>query len=226
MLKVFIGYDPREKDAYYVAVKSLMKRTSIPVCVTSLDASRLTECGLLNRPIDRRGNVIWDINSNAPCATEFSNSRFLTPHLAQFGWALFVDCDVVFLADIAELMALADPQYAVMVVKHQMGNVSGLKMDGQPQVAYARKGWSAVMLFNCDHPANRRITIQDVNARPGRDLHAYYWLHDSEIGELPMEWNWLVGVQDKPESPKIAHYTLGIPTMVHSEHAEIWEQER
>lgn len=169
---------------------------------------------------------MWDITSNAPCSTEFSNSRFLTPILAQEGWALFADCDVVFLEDVAELMRLADPKYAVMVVKHSMGNVSGLKMDGQPQVSYERKNWSSVILWNCDHPANKRLTLNDVNSRPGRELHAFYWLADNEIGELPMEWNWLVGVQAKPESPKIAHYTLGVPSMCDSEHREIWEAER
>lgn len=225
-LKVYIGYDGRERDAYAVAVKSLLKRTSIPVCVTSLTASRLTDSGLLSRQIDRRGPVMWDLVSNAPCSTEFSNSRFLTPMLAQEGWALFTDCDVVFLEDIAELMKLADPEYAVMVVKHQMGNVCGLKMDSQPQVAYPKKNWSSVCLFNCDHPANRRLTIADVNTRPGRDLHAFYWLNESEIGSLPPEWNWLVGVQDMPSHPKIAHYTLGVPSMVHSEHKELWEAER
>lgn len=225
-LKVFVGYDRREHDAYIVTVKSLLKRSTIPVCVTTLDASRLRDSGLLTRPVDSRGGVIWDLNSSAPCATEFSNSRFLTPLLAQDGWALFVDCDVVFLEDVAELMKLADPAYAVMVVKHQMRNVCGIKMDNQPQVAYARKNWSSVVLFNCNHQSNRRLSIDDINRRPGRDLHAFYWLADEEIGELPYEWNWLVGVQPKPEKPCIAHYTLGVPSMVESEHAELWMGEQ
>jgi hypothetical protein len=29
-------------------------------------------------------------------------------------------------------------------------------MDGQAQTRYARKNWSSVMVFNCDHPANER----------------------------------------------------------------------
>jgi hypothetical protein len=66
-------------------------------------------------------------------------------------------------------------------------------------------------MFNCDHPANRRLSLDDINNRPGRDLHAFYWLHDSEIGELSREWNWLVNVQPEPERPRIAHYTLGGP---------------
>jgi hypothetical protein len=96
-----------------------------------------------------------------------------------------------------------------MVVKHGKIEGGSTKMDGQAQVSYSRKNWSSVVLFNCDHPANQRLTLHDVNARPGRDLHRFYWLHDSEIGALPPEYNWLVNVNPKPEQPKIAHFTLG-----------------
>jgi hypothetical protein len=81
------------------------------------------------------------------------------------------------------------------------------------------------MLWNCDHPANKRLTIQDVNERRGFDLHQFYWLHDSEIGYLPAAWNWLVDVEEKPELPKIAHYTLGTPDMIgDSEHSHYWRE--
>src|ERR1041384_2173684 len=85
------------------------------------------------------------------------------------------------------------------------------KMDGQVQTAYARKNWSSVMLFNCDHPANRRLSLVDVQERRGFDLHQFYWLNDAEIGALPAEWNWLIGEQERPANPKIAHFTLGGP---------------
>ena len=67
--------------------------------------------------------------------------------------------------------------------------------------------------------------MQDVNERPGRDLHAFYWLHDDEIGEIPMEWNWLVGVQPEPLNPCIAHFTLGGPWIEGREpqrHDDLW----
>lgn len=220
-MRVFIGYDPREQAAFEVAVKSLLKH-SPTATVTPLRADRLAAVGLLRRPADHRGGI-WDLPSNAPCATEFAISRFLVPILALEGWALFCDCDVVFLADVAQLFALADPTKAVMVVKHQNGHHAGTKMDGQAQVLYPRKNWSSVMLINCDHPANRRLSLVDVNERPGRDLHAFYWLADSEIGTLPSEWNWLVGVQPRPLVPCLAHYTLGTPDMVDDcPHPELW----
>lgn len=222
-MKVWIGHDRREQAAYDVAVRSLCARTR-GVELEPLKLDRLAATGLLRRSTDARGQL-YDLPSNAPCATEFAISRFLVPILCQSGWALFVDCDVVFMADAAELFALADPAKAVMVVKHANGHYAGTKMDGQAQQLYPRKNWSSVMLFNCDHPANRRLSLQDVNERPGRDLHAFYWLADDEIGELPGDWNWLVGVQPKPAEPKIAHFTLGgpwLPTWEGAEHDDIW----
>lgn len=221
-MKVFIGHDRREQAAYDVAVRSLCAhRWDAEVIPLHLD--RLASVGLLRRAMDSRGQL-YDLPSNAPCSTEFAISRFLVPILCQSGWALFVDCDVVFLGDVAELFALADPSKAVMVVKHdQVGG--GLKMDGQEQTKYARKNWSSVVLWNCDHPANRRLSLQDVNERPGRDLHAFYWLADSEIGELPTAWNWLVNVEDTPTHPKIAHFTEGGPFTAGwrgAEHDDIW----
>lgn len=248
-LRIYIGHDDREREAYRVAEKSLRKHASQPVNVTALDATRLAECGLLRRPQDRRGYT-YDIASNAPQSTDFAISRFLVPHLAQSGWALFVDCDVVFLADVAELFEQADPDKAVMVVKHHHAPVDPprpceslhaydsdcqrcldwyslkhIKMDGQRQTMYHRKNWSSVCLWNVSHPANSRLSLQDVNERPGRDLHRFYWLHDSEIGALTPDWNWLVGVQEKPLFPKIAHLTLGgpfTPGWKGAEHDELW----
>lgn len=224
--RVYIGYDAREHAAYEVAERSLLAH-SPDAQVTRLDATRLADQGLLRRPQDRRGNSTYDIISNAPQSTDFAISRFLVPHLAHEGWALFVDCDVVFLRPIEELFALADDRCAAMVVKHAALAESGLKMDGQAQTPYPRKNWSSVVLWNCDHPANRRLSLQDVNERPGRDLHAFYYLHDEEIGGLPRGWNWLVNVQPKPENTGIAHLTLGgpwLPNWAPAAHDDIWLQ--
>lgn len=222
-MNVYIGWDSREPEAFRVAIESLV-RHSPDVRVIPLDAGRLASFGLLNRPADHRGQR-YDLISNAPCSTEFAISRFLVPHLTQTGWALFVDCDVVFLGDVRELFALADPDKAVMVVKHQQAVGESSKMDGQAQTVYARKNWSSVVLWNCDHPANRRLSLRDVNERPGIDLHQFYWLADTEIGELPQAWNWLVNVEPMPAVPKIAHFTLGgpfTPGWAGAPHDEIW----
>jgi hypothetical protein len=222
-MRVYIGYDEREPEAYRVAVKSILKH-SPSAQITPLKLDRLESCGLITRPVDRRGQS-YDLISNAPCATDFSNSRFVVPMLAQTGLALFLDSDVVALRPLEELFVLADPSKAVMVVRHEAEQGTGLKMDGQVQTSYTRKNESSVCLFNCDHPANRRLSLWDINHKPGRDLHRFFWLADSEIGYLPGEFNWLVGVEPKPEYPAIAHFTLGshfTPGWQGAEHDDIW----
>lgn len=224
-MQVYLGYDHREHEAYEVARKTLGQHS--PITPIPLNSDVLAAKGLLRRPVDTRGQA-YDLPSNAPCSTEFAISRFLVPILCQRGWALFADSDVVFLADPRELLTIADPEKAVMVVKHDHQG-GGEKMDGQVQTTYPRKNWSSVMLFNCDHPGNRRLALQDVNERPGRDLHAFYWLADSEIGELPAAWNWLVNVSDQPAAPKIAHFTLGGPWLDGwrgAEHDDLWLRAR
>ena len=202
-----MGFDERERLAFEMAQR-MLRRYDLEA--TPLEIERLAASGLLRRPVDRRGQL-YDLPSNAPCATDFAISRFLTPILAQTGYALFVDCDVAFLTDPREMLREADSRFAVQVVKHKNGHKAGTKMDGQVQTLYPRKNWSSVMLFNCDHPANRRLTLADINERPGRDLHAFYWLADSEIGDLSPRFNWLVDIAPRPENVAIAHMSLGGP---------------
>jgi hypothetical protein len=97
------------------------------------------------------------------------------------------------------------------VVKHSEMVSGERKMDDQPQTRYPRKLWSSIVLWNVDHPANRRLNLTTLNQWPGRDLHAFKWLADEEIGDLPAEANWLVNIQPKPARPIIAHYTEGGP---------------
>jgi lipopolysaccharide biosynthesis glycosyltransferase len=223
-VKVYLGYEPREQRAYDVAHSSLRYHRTFPLTVEPLDSVALAAKGLLWRPTDERSGI-YDLVSNAPCSTHFAVSRFLVPILAQTGFAVFTDCDVVFMADIKELFDLADESKAVQVVKHKHVPTLTVKMDGAVQLPYTRKNWSSVMLWNCDHPANRRLSLHDVNTRRGLDLHQFYWLHDNEIGDLPVEWNWLVGEQPQPPRPKIAHFTNGGPFLKGWEskpHDDIW----
>lgn len=225
-MRVYIGYDSHETAAYAVAMDSL-RRLSPTVPITTLDHERLRRSGLLTRTVYRDNNRRFDAASEAPVSTEFAISRFITPILAQSGYALFTDCDVVFMRDVEDIMQHVDGSKAVYVVKHNHKPSTVTKMGGHFQTTYDRKNWSSVMLFDCDHPANSRLTLFDLNNRTGRDLHQFYWLADEEIGELPSEWNWLVGEQPKPDYPAIAHFTLGGPWIngwKPREHDELWER--
>jgi hypothetical protein len=222
-VRIFIGWDEREQEAYRVAERSACRFGHDPV---ALREDRLRKAGLFTRPVDRRDVQAYDILSNAPQSTEFANSRFLVPILGHDGWALFTDCDVIFLRDPNELVEFIDPSKAVLVVKHENLPIGdALKMDRQQQTAYRRKNWSSVALWNCSHPANARLNLTTINQWPGRDLHAFGWLADEEIGELPPQWNWLVNVQPMPDNPAIAHFTLGGPYLKDwpgAEHDDLW----
>lgn len=225
-MRVFIGHDEREHEAALVAAKTLREVTHGEIEPEFLKVDKLRAQGLLWRLSDHRGGQDYDLVSNAPKSTRFAISRFLTPIIGT-GWCLFTDCDVVFLRDPREMFADAQrvDAHPVYVVKHDHRPESRWKMVNQVQTAYYRKNWSSVMLFDCDHHANQRLSLRDVNERPGRDLHAFYWLHDDEIGALDPCWNVLVGVQEKPLDAAILHYTLGgmwLPGWKGGPHDDIW----
>ena len=138
-----------------------------------------------------------------------------------------MDCDMLVTDDIAKVFALADEKYAVMVVKHEHQSGVEVKMDAQVQTYYSRKNWSSVMLINCSHHSHVRLrSLNRINTWAGRDLHAFRWLEDDEIGELPHDWNHLIGVdEDGPAS--IYHYTLGTPNLPGYEdcsYADLWRE--
>ncbi len=230
-LRVFIGFDEREADAAHVARKTLREVTNGEIEPEFLCLPKLHDQGLLTRPTDHRGGRDYDMHSNAPASTRFAISRFLTPILCQQGFALFVDADVVFHEDPRQMLREIQSKHAVSVVKHAPVATAAVKMGDQTQLSYERKLWSSVMLFNCDHIANRRLSLRDVNERPGRDLHRLYWLNDHEIGDLHPRWNWLVNVNPDPPVDEIdlygiAHFTLGgpfTPGWTGAKHDDIWK---
>jgi len=207
-MKIFIGYDTREDIAYQVCKHSILKRQP-NADVKPLKQQELREAGWYSRPIDKLAS------------TEFTFTRFLVPELTDFkGWAVFMDCDMILTTDIKELFDQADEQYAVLCVKHDYKVENTIKMDGQKQTVYPRKNWSSVMLFNCEHPSNKMLTQELVNNPEinGAYLHRFSWLKDNEIGDLDHTWNYLVGVYNDLEKPKLIHYTEGGPWFEQSEY--------
>ncbi len=210
-LDIWIGHDMRQPLSYEVFRSSLDRRTSRPLHVRPLMLKPLRADGVYTREHITKDGQAWDIISGAPMSTEFALSRFLVPHLQGKGWCLFAECDMLALTDIAELFALADDRHAVMCVKHVYRPKGLRKMDAQLQTRYPCKNWSSLMLINASHSAHRRLTVEMVNTWPGRDLHSFCWLQPSEIGELPPEWNHLVGEEGQAAPPKLLHYTRGTP---------------
>lgn len=217
MYKVFIGFDSRMPIAFGVANASLLEKCSKPFLlnVESLHLAKLHSQGLYWRQTkrDEKGHL-FDVVSGAPMATEFAISRFLVPYLSNFnGWSLFCDSDFLFKEDILNVFEGLDPTKAVYCVHHKYEPKEKIKMDGQEQSIYGRKNWSSFMIFNCAHPANKFLTIENVNISTGRFLHGFGWLADDQIGELPEEWNWLEGHSNLSIAPKAVHFTRGTPDM-------------
>lgn len=208
MLDIFLGFDSREPIAYHVAAHSIIRRSSMSVAIRPLVQSQLRAMGLYTR---ERGNLE---------STEFSMSRFLVPYLMNYkGYALFMDCDMLVLTDIAELWkeVKANPGKAVYVCQHDYTPRESVKMDGQQQTTYPRKNWSSFMLFDCERCTS--LTPEYVNTASGLELHRFSWLRDyglrdygEDIGALPLEWNVLVGEENQTDRPpKVIHYTNGGP---------------
>ena len=215
MIRIFIGYDPREAVAFSVLSHSIHARASWPVSITPLMLSELR--GVMTR------------ERHPLQSTAFSFSRFLTPHLSDYsGWSLFMDCDMLMLDDIAGLYALRDDRYAVMVVKHDHVPKEKRKFLDQPQTPYQKKNWSSVMLFN--NAKCRALTPEYVNTASGLDLHQFKWLAGDElIGELPTRWNHLVDYDPPRRDAALVHYTLGGPYFSEyrdCEYAEEWRREQ
>ena len=201
-LRVFVGWDSREDIAYQVCRKSILKHASIPVDIQPIKQSELREQGLYWREHDPLSS------------TEFSFTRFLTPHLAGYdGWALFCDCDFLFRGDIAAITDYMDGAKACFVVQHDYRPTEAVKMDNKAQHLYPRKNWSSFMFINCSHPQVKALTPEVVNRESGMYLHRFQWLTDDVIGSLPVAWNYLEGWYFRHDCPNpiAVHFTRGGP---------------
>jgi hypothetical protein len=202
-LRILIGWDTQQSVAYDVCKFSIERRTSIPVDIRPI---KLHEVG-----------SIFTRERGPAESTEFSITRFLTPFLFPgVGPTLFMDSDMVCLADIAELLPLINPlKRGLWCCQHDYTPSTTTKFLNQPQSIYPRKNWSSFMVFTqhteCDHFFG--LTPEYVNTAPGLSLHRFEWIDNRDIYPLPLEWNWLVGEYSNNPAAKILHYTLGTPCL-------------
>lgn len=197
---------------------SLEKTAKSQLSITPLKQQELRDKGVYYRDIDQLAS------------TEFTFTRYLVPYLCNFeGWALFVDCDFLFLEDVEQLFSMADESKAVSVVQHDFKPTNLYKMNGKIQFAYERKNWSSLMLWNCSHKANKILTPEYVNdpELTGKHFHRLAWLDNNLIGSINHEWNWLVDWYHAPADgkPKALHYTEGGPWFDNCkdcEYADLW----
>lgn len=213
MITVFVGYDTRETVAFHVCANSIIRQASEPVSIVPLALNLLNDYS----------------ETHTDGSNTFTYSRFLVPHLMQYqGRAIYLDGDMVLLDDIAKLDQLFLDTTAVQVVKHDYTTNRSVKYFGAKNENYPRKNWSSVILWNCAHPKNQQLIPAYVEQNTGAHLHRFAWLEDSDIGSLPIEWNWLPDELGGNSQAKLLHYTLGTPCFeefVSGPQTDAWHQE-
>ena len=157
-------------------------------------------------------------------STEFAFSRFLVPYLSEYkGWSLFLDCDMMFRDDIKNLWDMIDKNKSIMCCKHDYVPKQNVKFRGAKNEPFPKKNWSSFMLMN-NHRC-KMLSKEYVETATGLELHQFKWTHEENIGELPLEWNWLVSEYDYNKNAKNVHWTLGGPYFkdyAKSDYADEW----
>lgn len=203
---IVVGFDQREAIAYHTFCQSILEKSTIPVQFIPLAINSL---------------YFYNEDHNDG-SNNFIYSRFLTPYICNFkGFAVYADGDMICNADISELADLFDTSKAVQLVKHEYKTKRSIKYFGNENKNYPRKNWSSMVVFNCQHPANRVLTPQFIQEHDGVFLHRFQWLHDDEIGELEITWNYLAIEYKSRNDAKLVHYTLGTPCLVDFKEAEM-----
>ena len=197
-LKIFIGYDSREKIAFHVLSQSILANSSIPVSITPINLKNIRH--------------FYKRKKNKKHSTEFSITRFLTPYLSNYkGFSLFLDCDFLVLGDVANLFKfIKNKKKSLWCVKHKYYSPKDkIKFLREKQLPYAKKNWSSFMIFN--NAKCKILTPKLVSKAHGLYLHQFKWSKEKLIGSLPKNWNILVGEQKIPKKINALHYTLGGP---------------
>jgi len=137
--------------------------------------------------------------------TEFSFTRYLVPYLCNYeGEALFIDADMLVLDDIHKLTDLIDKTKPVSVVKNPI-----------------RFEWPSLMYFN--NSLCEKLTPELVEH--GKPM-TFDWA--GSVGEIPKEWNHLVGYDKPNPQAKLIHFTRGIPCFPETQGCEFsdeWNKE-
>lgn len=209
-VRLFLGYDEREAVAFHACTQSLIQNCTMPLEIHPLALNTL-----------RGYREDHKDGSNA-----FIYSRFLVPYLCDFnGWAIFLDGDMVVRDDIAKLWRLRDPWCAAQVVQHTYKTKYRGKYLKNRNEDYPRKNWSSVILWNCGHYSNRKLTPDYVEKASGAELHRFTWIDDNRIGALPPHWNHLTMEYSACNDAALYHFTIGLPAFSEyagSDNAEFW----
>jgi hypothetical protein len=85
-----------------------------------------------------------------------------------------------------------------------------------------------LMLIDCGSAVWRRPRYKDLFKGPAGLFHRFAFLEEDRIGEIPKEWNWLVGEYDYNPNAKLVHFTIGTPCWKpyqNCDYADEWREE-
>jgi hypothetical protein len=200
MLKIFIGYDPRQAVSYNVCQHSILIRTLKPVAIIPLVIETL--------PIKRQG------------LTPFTWSRFLVPYLSNYkGISIFLDADILLQHDITELI----DEVKKLAIEGVVPAVSVVKSKHKFE-------WASMMVFNCEHPDNAKLIpeyIENTNERlhliSWTDSIGEISSEWNHLVGYDKPWQ-----QSNENKIKLIHYTQGVPAWVETSDCEFsaeWQKE-
>ena len=202
MLKVFIGYDPRQAVSYNVCQHSIILRTTCPVSINPLIIETL--------PIKRQG------------LTPFTWSRFLVPYLSNFeGISIFLDADIILQSDINELIELLKKKYS----NEEIPAVSVIKGTQKFE-------WASVMVFNCAHSDNKILTPEYIENTTENLHKISWTNEIGEIPKIwnhLVGYDRTCTEEGEEYKVKLIHYTQGVPAWketIDCELSEEWQKER
>lgn len=158
------------------------------------------------KPISITPLVIQTLPIKKQGLTPFTYSRFLCPWLCNYeGTSVFLDADIMARGDISALENI-DLGPDVSLVKHKERKFE----------------WSSVMVFN--NAKCKRLTPEYIDG-PENPM-GMKWA--DQIGELPSQWNHLVGYDTPRDDAILVHFTQGVPIWPETsscEYAQEWKVE-
>lgn len=174
-----------------------------PISYTALCKSIIDNC---SEPVSITPIVLRTLPVRRAGLTPFTYSRFLVPWLCGYeGHALFLDIDMMVRGDLAQLWAQKDRNFSIQVCK----NVRKFER-------------ASLMLFDC---AKCDILTPEY-VTEANDLHSIGFLPDSFVGDIPSEWNHLVGYDAPRDDAKLVHFTQGVPIFPETKDSEYGDEWR
>ena len=222
-VNIYLGYDSSHSEVFDVA------EASIHASIDKTKSNGMGEEFFNDYKVEVKKLDISQIpeynRDYANQSTEFTYSRFLIPYLENYeGFSFFIDDDYIWKYSPMSLFYFLDPDNALACVQYDFDHHDETKMGGEKNVAYPKKLWSSMMIFNNGHEDCKKLTPEIVNSATGQYLHQFEWTNS--ISKIPHAKIATEGYEKEMlQSHHAVHYTRGGPWIkgMDSEHINMLE---